>query len=60
MLEDPEGLASLGGFKDWFIGEFNRPGFTVELGKGQNPLPMSDLDDIYCRVEEMLTLVCLM
>ena len=59
-LEDPEGLASLGGFKDWFIGEFNRPGFTVELGKGQNPLPMSDLDDIYCRVEEMLTLVCLM
>ncbi|MBO0959508.1 M14 family metallocarboxypeptidase [Neobacillus sp. MM2021_6] len=29
------------GFKDWFIQEFKRPGFTLELGKGINPLPLS-------------------
>jgi len=30
-----------GGYKDWFIQEFDRPGFTVELGLGENPLPLS-------------------
>lgn len=55
-LDEPSGLASHGGFKDWFIREFHRPGFTVELGRGVNPLPASDLDAIYRRVEEMLTL----
>lgn len=54
------GLASHGGFKDWFIDEFNLPGFTMELGKGENPLPVSDLYEIYERVEEALTLFCLM
>lgn len=49
-----EGLASHGGFKDWFISEFSRPAFTVEVGKGQNPLPISQLEDIYSKIEEML------
>ncbi|RSL32071.1 LysM peptidoglycan-binding domain-containing protein [Salibacterium salarium] len=31
---------SKAGYKDWFIKEFKRPGFTVETGVGQNPLPM--------------------
>lgn len=43
----PEGLASHGGLKDWFIEAFGRPGFTVELGRGENPLPLSDFDKIY-------------
>ncbi len=43
----PEGTASFGGCKDWFIKEFGRAGFTVEIGKGKNPLPMSMLDDVY-------------
>ncbi|SDH08944.1 gamma-D-glutamyl-{L}-meso-diaminopimelate peptidase I Metallo peptidase. MEROPS family M14C [Alteribacillus persepolensis] len=30
---------SKAGYKDWFIKEFKRPGFTVETGVGQNPLP---------------------
>ncbi len=30
----PSGLASAGGFKDWFIEETGRPGFTIELGRG--------------------------
>lgn len=39
------------GYKDWFIQEFRRPGFTIELGKGVNPLPISQFDVLY---EEML------
>ncbi|MFB5673313.1 M14 family metallocarboxypeptidase [Paenibacillus terreus] len=36
------------GYKDWFILEFGRPGFTVELGEGVNPLPLRDFDSL-CR-----------
>lgn len=35
------------GFKDWFIQEFRKPGFTLELGRGINPLPLSQYDTIY-------------
>ncbi|KAB7670027.1 M14 family metallopeptidase [Bacillus sp. B1-b2] len=35
------------GYKDWFIQEFRKPGFTIELGKGINPLPLSQFDEIY-------------
>ncbi|WP_243767366.1 M14 family metallopeptidase [Paenibacillus agricola] len=35
------------GYKDWFIQEFRRPGFTVELGSGSNPLPYLEFDQIY-------------
>ncbi|MBQ8648584.1 MAG: M14 family metallocarboxypeptidase [Clostridia bacterium] len=59
-LDYPTRLASGGGFKDWFISEFNRPGFTVELGLGQNPLPPEQAQSIYKRVEEMLMLCCIM
>lgn len=37
------------GFKDWFIQEFRKPGFTLELGKGINPLPLSQYDTIYTK-----------
>lgn len=60
LAAQPEGLASHGGFKDWFIEAFGRPAFTVELGRGQNPLPASDLSPIYERVEEMLLITTLM
>ncbi len=59
-LAEPSGLASHGGFKDWFIKEFARPGFTFELGKGENPLPVSDLDGIYEKVEEAFVIFSLM
>lgn len=42
------------GYKDWFISYYNRPGYTIEIGKGQNPLPISDFDSIYPNVEKML------
>ena len=35
------------GYKDWFLQEFRRPGYTVEAGIGQNPLPISQFDEIY-------------
>ena len=56
----PEGLAVGGGFKDWFIKELGRPAFTIEIGKGKNPLPISDLKDIYYDLEEILVLSIIM
>lgn len=35
------------GYKDWYIKEYNRPGYTIEAGKGINPLPMQQFDKIY-------------
>lgn len=35
------------GYKDWFIQNFRRPGFTIEVGQGINPLPLSQFDEIY-------------
>ena len=35
------------GFKDWFIMQFNKPGFTIEAGLGINPLSMSQFSKIY-------------
>ncbi|QPC46869.1 M14 family metallopeptidase [Mangrovibacillus cuniculi] len=42
---------SYAGYKDWFIQEFQQAGFTMELGRGINPLPLSQFEQIY---EEML------
>lgn len=53
-LEEPEGLAAGGGFKDWFIETFDRPGFTVECGRGKNPLPAADGIALTDRLEPML------
>ena len=39
--------SSFAGFKDWFIQAFRRPGFTIEAGRGENPLPLSQFDEIY-------------
>jgi len=38
------------GYKDWFIQDWRRPGFTVELGRGVNPLPIDQFWDIWGRV----------
>ena len=34
------------GYKDWFIKEFNSPGFTIEVGKETTPVPISQFEDI--------------
>lgn len=59
-LDVPVRLATGGGFKDWFLKNFNRPAFTVEVGKGQNPLPISQAFEIYVKIREMLTITSIM
>lgn len=59
-LSNPEGLASHGGLKDWFIEKFRRPGFTIEAGLGKNPLPIGQLEPIYQQIEEMLVIATLL
>ena len=39
--------SSFAGYKDWFIQQFRRPGYTIEVGQGVNPLPLSQFDEIY-------------
>ena len=40
-LSEPEGMASYGGLIDWAIETLGIPSFTIECGKGENPLPAS-------------------
>ena len=46
-LEDTPYESSFAGYKDWFIQNFRRPGFTIEAGLGTNPLPIAQFDEIY-------------
>ena len=59
-IADPAESASHGGFKDWFIDTFHRPGFTLELGVGRNPLPLRNFEEIYAKAREMLLLSVLL
>ena len=56
----PQEMSAHGGFKDWFIRCYHRPGFTIELGKGENPLPVTQFEAIYEKAREMLTLSVLL
>lgn len=42
------------GYKDWFIEQFQRCGFTVECGFGVNPLPAEQFPAMYERVSALL------
>lgn len=46
-LSEPAPNSSYAGYKDWFIKEFRRPGYTIEAGSGTNPLPPEQFDEIY-------------
>ena len=46
-LEDTPYNSSFAGYKDWFIQSYRRPGFTIEVGTGENPLAVSQFDEIY-------------
>lgn len=39
--------AAYAGYKDWFIETYNRPGYTIEVGIGNNPLSIEQFDTIY-------------
>lgn len=46
-LEQVPPESAYAGYKDWFIQDFRRPGFTIEVGTGENPLPLEQFDEIY-------------
>ena len=46
-LEDTPYASSFAGYKDWFIQAYRRPGFTIEVGTGTSPLPLSQFDALY-------------
>lgn len=48
--------AAYAGYKDWFLQEFRRPGYTFEAGRGVNPIPLSQLPSIYQENEGALLL----
>ena len=47
QLADVPFNSSFAGYKDWWIQTYNRPGYTIEAGIGENPLPISQFDEIY-------------
>ncbi len=49
-----EGPAAFGGLSDWCIQKRGLPAFTVECGRGVNPLPASMAEGIYRDIREML------
>lgn len=53
-VEDTPYASGFAGYKDWFIQDYNRPGYTVEAGRGENPLPIEDLKRIYPAVRAIL------
>lgn len=55
LEETPYG-SSFAGYKDWFIQEYNLPGYTIEVGLGENPLPISQFNTIYYENEGILVL----
>ena len=46
-LTEPAPNSSYAGYKDWFIKEFRRPGYTIEVGSGTSPLPLDQFEEIY-------------
>ena len=44
----PEGTASFGGAKDYYVQEYHKEAYTIELGMGKNPLPHSALPEMIC------------
>ena len=47
ILTDVPYNSSFAGYKDWFIQEYDRPGYTIEAGLGVNPLSMEQFPQIY-------------
>lgn len=46
-VEETPYASGFAGYKDWFIQTRNLPGYTIECGKGVNPLPISQFNEIY-------------
>ncbi len=55
-LEDTPEESAYAGYKDWFISEYNKPGYTIEVGEGTSPLPLKTFPTIYSNNLGILTL----
>ena len=55
-LDDTPLRSSFAGYRDWFIQNFNKPGFTIEVGEGENPLSILQFDEIYSDIEGIFVL----
>lgn len=47
--------SSFAGYKDWAIDAFGINAFTIEAGRGVNPLPITDLESLYKENEGIFT-----
>lgn len=54
-LEETPPESANAGYKDWFILNFNKPGYTIEAGIGVNPLPLSQFEEIYQANEPLMS-----
>lgn len=59
-LSEEGDIVSYAGYKDWFIKEYKRPAYSIEVGSGKNPLPISSFDEIYNENIELLLLASVM
>ena len=59
VCEDTPYASGFAGYKDWFIQNFDRPGYTIECGLGENPLPLSQFESIWNANLGILTLAAL-
>ncbi len=55
-VSDTPFVSGFAGYKDWFIQDFGRPGYTIECGRGVSPLPVSQLPDIYAACAQIMAL----
>lgn len=53
-VEEVPAESANAGFKDWFLQRFRRPGFTIEAGLGENPLPLTQLEEMVRRNAPLL------
>lgn len=55
----PPETASHAGFKDWFLLRYRRPAYTVEMGRGENPLPLEDFGSLCEEMFPLLNVFCM-
>jgi len=56
QLEDEAEDEAYCGYKDWFIEHFSKPGLTIEVGLGCNPIENNQFLEIYEKTETLLML----
>lgn len=52
----PEGAAAYGGLTDYAVSRLGIPSYTVECGRGENPLPDASLPMLYAELRKLLWL----